>query len=87
MTLIDIQRAVNMTAEQLDAVARQYAREILEGTEATGFSGQKIEDHEDAAEAIMYDFKNGYKSCLEKICVTMGVPMSNDVAEPSTSKT
>ena len=74
MTPLEIQKAVNMTAEQMQSEARQYAKEILEGTEKMGFSGQKIEDHEDAAAGIAEDFTNGYMVCLQKITGLLGVP-------------
>lgn len=80
MTPIEIQRAINLTAEELKAQARQYAKEILEGTEETGFSGQKIEDHEDAAEAISEDFSNGYMVCLQRITGHLGLPVVDSSA-------
>lgn len=84
MNVQEIQKAVNMTAEQMQATARQYAKEILEGTEEMGFSGQKMEDHEDAAAAIAEDFTNGYMSCLMKISGLLGLPVIDNSPPPKT---
>lgn len=83
MTPQEIQKAVNMTAEQMQSDARQYAKEILEGTEEMGFSGQKIEDHEDAAAGIAEDFTNGYMTCLQRITGLLGLPVIDNSPAPS----
>lgn len=71
MTIEEIEKIVLESESQAESQSKEYARLTLEG-EGDELSGQKMEDHMDAAEGIMFDYMSGYMACLEMIKAKIG---------------